>query len=357
MIPTLPLESDFEQIKNLYLYTRDLYSLFEEISIKNDIDIGKLFAPFIEQWLSRTDKFWIEWVDRAFLADEASNFTPEYPPNNLVSNSASTIFSFLENGLELFSEFVLMDNFQKSRLNRHFIKAVTKAMERYCLKVFEAFSEIDKSKKKDFVFTREFVTKTNNLLYCRYNLNEMLAKLIDKNSDISKHSKRTEPKTGVAQFCVSIISASNVAGKDPIWRTSDCFATVQLGKENYGNTVIQHNTCFPVWNETVPIPIELPEYYDNSQSFLSLTIKHNATASEIDCGSCEVFLRDSQFDDYLQHDYEYKLKPCGTINLRIRKMGEIDETNWYVRRTEEILKSTIEDMVYMVLLNSRFAHT
>jgi hypothetical protein len=201
-------------------------------------------------------------------------------------------FSF-ENGFDLFSQFQFSDKLQKGMLYRHFIKAVAKSLERYCSHIFEIFSDVDNNSSYEFVFTREFVTKTNNILYCRYNLHNLLSKFTDNSGEISKHSKRIEPKNDVTQFGISIISANEIVGIDPIWKTSNVFTRIQLGTTLYGNSKVVYNTCAPIWNEAIPIPIELPNSFDNSESFLSLNVRHSGLSSDTELGVCNVFLRNS----------------------------------------------------------------
>lgn len=168
---------------------------------------------------------------------------------------------------------------------------MAKSLERYCSHIFEIFSDVDNSSLDDFVFTREFVTKTNNILFCRYNLHNLLSKFTDNSGEISKHSKRIEYKNNATQFGISIISANNIVGIDPIWKTSNIFTQIKLGTTLYGNSKVVYNTCAPIWNEAIPIPIELADSVDNSESFLSLNLRHMGVASDTELGVCNVFLR------------------------------------------------------------------
>jgi hypothetical protein len=119
-----------------------------------------------------------------------------------------------------------------------------------------------------------------------------------------------------------------------------------LGGTIVGATEIIRNNSHPNWH--CYYPIQLPKTLDtDSKAFIQVAVFHdNALGDEVKVGGCAVFLRDVKVQNYLSHNMTVALRPQGSILIRVRKDGEIEDSNWYIKRSQEVVLFTIEDMIH-----------
>ena len=63
-------------------------------------------------------------------------------------------------------------------------------------------------------------------------------------------------------------------------------------------------------------------------------------------GRAAVFLRDDNLQNFLTHNATLSMRPQGSLLIRIRREGELEDTAWYVQRTQEVLRFTLEDIIH-----------
>jgi hypothetical protein len=59
----------------------------------------------------------------------------------------------------------------------------------------------------------------------------------------------------------------------------------------------------------------------------------------------KLFLRESRFEDFLSHDVMLKLQPQGRLLIRVQRLGEIDDVDFWVKKAMETLNFGAEYMV------------
>nr|KAJ3419548.1 hypothetical protein HK105_006815 [Polyrhizophydium stewartii] len=336
---------DITQMLDLYVTARDLYDLSAEVNINvgTNVEIDSLFAPYIEQWLTRTDAKWIEWVVRAYELDERAQFEQVLPPRALNSTSVLDLFSSFQSGLEFMAQFNFTDTNKRERLARSFIKAMGKALQEYCRLVFADFEAIDQTQGKA-KFSAQICTKSNNIFTAQQNLRKVLSalKVAEKSAmEVSSSARRIHENPGFQQFSLKLIRAQNIAAKD--WATSNPFVRVLVGGREIGASRVIDATVNPVWNETAYM--DIPMAASEAEAQLTLLAMHfNNLGTDIELGRASLSLIDPEYDDFLSHDLQFPLNP-GVLSVRVRKIGEIDDTAWYIKRAEELLRFAIEDML------------
>ena len=86
---------------------------------------------------------------------------------------------------------------------------------------------------------------------------------------------------------------------------------------------------------------------DPTECFLRVTLYHenSSLGNDIECGKGTFFLCDSDLDMYFPVEKQWTIKPEGTLLVRLRKVGEIEDTPWYMEHARLVLRTTIEDMI------------
>lgn len=164
--------------------------------------------------------------------------------------------------------------------------------------------------------------KLNNLIGAQQKLKEVFDKLEVHVEKFDPASKRTEPNPEVTSFLVTIIRAANLKAAD--WYTSDPYTVLKYKETELERTRVIPKNLSPVWNQQ--FNIKLPHSIANNESFLQLIVYDKDLFKSDDiCGSAEIFMRDSIYDDYLSHDKEVDLKPQGKLYIRVIKEGEIED--------------------------------
>ncbi|KAI8913482.1 hypothetical protein EDD86DRAFT_245117 [Gorgonomyces haynaldii] len=328
--------SPIQEIFKLYDAVFNFYTLCEEDlgipDARKGVDIDQLFAPYIRDWLSQTDIKWSEWVKRMYELDKEEGWKPIDPPKYMTSESVKQLFTAFSSGLEFMSKF-------------HFTNpAISRTLEQYCDMIF---AELAQERKGNFVFLQEDVVKLNNILNAQEYLETML-RTLKHGAQLSRNAERLESDPDFTFFNITLISASDLPPKDTIWRTNDCYITVHLDTTALGSTRVIKNTINPIWNERVPV--QMPNALSDQQAFLHLVLYHeNASGSDIEIGRSSIFLRDSLLEDFLSHPRELKLSSGGSMQIRMRRVGEINDIAWYVKRAEEVLRNSLEDMLRLFI--------
>ncbi|KAI8914123.1 hypothetical protein BC831DRAFT_488909 [Entophlyctis helioformis] len=330
-------DADISQMLDLYMNVRDLFDLCVEanIPLNKNLEVDSLFAPYIDQWLTRTDQKWIEWVVRAYELDKAGGFEPVLPPMAMNSTSVLDLFASFQSGLDFMTQFNFTDSVRRDQLARNFIKAMSKALQEYCRLMFADFDRLDQSNADKILFTREHCTQSNNIFAAQMNLRKVLdaLKVSEKAAMVVSPTARRIMPFDEQHFDIKIIRATGIAAKN--WTTSDPYVTVKVNDEVLGSTRVANATVNPVWNDVAPVTIPLNA--TDAQATLFLTVMHNNSFGfDVECGASTLSLNDATFQDFLSHDLQLDLNPG---------IGEIDDTAWYIQRAEEMFYFAIEDML------------
>ncbi|KAI8902125.1 hypothetical protein BC833DRAFT_574483 [Globomyces pollinis-pini] len=341
-------DSDMKDILELYQIIREFYDYCQEVGVSavNFIDIESLFIPSINSWLARTDATWLEWVQRAYLSDENNGFKAVLSPHNLNSSSVIDIFTAFQGGLSFLGKFRFKDPATKENLKCSFVKAMHTTIERYCELNFDIFDQFNQLKKDDIQnFTVQQITKCNNILAAQSLFEELLESLNNDSqgkSEISPTATRTE-LNNVPTYEVKLIGAKNLAPQN--FQAPDAFVVMLIGGELVGASATVPQNSNPIWNCHYDIQLS-EEFNTDSDAFLEFIVFHeNRLGEDIPNGTASVFLKTSQFDSFLSQNIHLMLRPEGSLTVRMRREGLIDDINWYMQRTKETIRFTVEDMI------------
>ncbi|KAJ3000450.1 hypothetical protein HDV02_005315 [Globomyces sp. JEL0801] len=307
-------DSDMKDILELYQIIREFYDYCQEVGVSavNFIDIESLFIPSINSWLARTDATWLEWVQRAYLSDENNGFKAVLSPHNLNSSSVIDIFTAFQGGLSFLGKFRFKDPATKENLKCSFVKQITKC---------------------------------NNILAAQSLFEELLESLNNDSqgkSEISPTATRTE-LNNVPTYEVKLIGAKNLAPQN--FQAPDAFVVMLIGGELVGASATVPQNSNPIWNCHYDIQLS-EEFNTDSDAFLEFIVFHeNRLGEDIPNGTASVFLKTSQFDSFLSQNIHLMLRPEGSLTVRMRREGLIDDINWYMQRTKETIRFTVEDMI------------
>jgi hypothetical protein len=95
--------------------------------------------------------------------------------------------------------------------------------------------------------------------------------------------------------------------------------------------------------------ISLPHSKRSEQSFVDFLVYDEDLVGTHDlCGRTtgeNLFLRDTKFEDYLSHDLYFHLAPQGKLLVRVTRLGEIADVDYWVMKAGQLLNFAAEDMV------------
>jgi hypothetical protein len=160
--------------------------------------------------------------------------------------------------------------------------------------------------------------------------------------EIAPDGPATDPIPNSTTYKIKVIGARNLTyqGSAP-----DAYCVMTLGGQIVGATYVVRRNKHPVWH--CEYSVNLPDSLNtNTKAFLNFNVYHdNTMGSEVSLGRCVVFLRDEIIQNCLTHNITLGMRPQGSLTFRIRREGEVNDTEWYVQRTQETLRFTLEDLV------------
>lgn len=227
-----------------------------------------------------------------------------------------------------------------------------KTLKTYCELCAESFEELDNKNNADLVpFTRDVflinkhVVKCNNLLLAQGLFNDILRQLNYDGQNfglVSSDALIHEPTVNSTTFKIKIIGAKMLGLQNR--QCPDPYVVMTLGGQIVGATNIVKSNVNPNWN--CEYLVHLPNSLADSKSFITMTVYHdNKFGNEVLIGSCAVFLRDVKVQNFLTHKFTRTLRPQGSLTMWIRREGEIDDTEWYIQRSLECIRFSIEYML------------
>jgi hypothetical protein len=166
---------------------------------------------------------------------------------------------------------------------------------------------------------------------------------------IHNSAPRIDSLNRKTRYDVRILRACNLIALD--WNTSDpyvVFSHPHLQSMEQIKTRVIVKNCNPSWNQD--FTFYFPDDLEDAEAFLSLTVKdYDMVGTHEPCGRASMFLRDRTFNDLLSHDIPLELDIQGTLHVRVRKVGEIDDVGWWVQKVKQTLQFTADDMVRVIL--------
>ena len=157
-------------------------------------------------------------------------------------------------------------------------------------------------------------------------------------------AKASAAPANTTPYKIKIIGARHLSYQN--FHCPDAYCVMTLGGQVVGATNIVPNNCHPFWycDYTVHLPDRLNT---NTKAFLQFNVYHdNNLGNEISVGRAAVFLRDDNLQNFLTHNATLSMRPQGSLLIRIRREGELEDTAWYVQRTQEVLRFTLEDIIH-----------
>ncbi|KAJ3000449.1 hypothetical protein HDV02_005314 [Globomyces sp. JEL0801] len=343
-IENLDNQTEVDEVVDLYKSIRELYDYCEECSVTSTKESEVYFIPIMTSWLTRADSKWLEWAQRAYRKDEENGFPFILSPSNLNSASVIDIFKAFQDQLSFLDMFRFKDPQRR---------AMSTALEKYCTLHYQEFDNFKQNNAQTVrFFTREHVVKCNNIL-CAQKLYDDILETLNKGRDdfdeIAKDARRIERK--LPTFKIKIIGAKNlqkVTGFAP-----KAFATINFkGEDYFPGTDTSTRTRHPIWNSYYVV--EVPERCNNSEKMeLEFSVLHDNSVlgQDVEIGKGSIHLQNAEFESFLSQNITLSLKPKGTLTIRLLKLGEIDDVNWYMQRTQEKLRFAIEDMIQTFVSN------
>ncbi|KAI9001888.1 hypothetical protein BC832DRAFT_123334 [Gaertneriomyces semiglobifer] len=335
------LDKGFQLTEMLELYqaVRLLKELCEEsdLDIVKSFDVENWFAPFVGEWLQMTDSRWLEWVDNAVKIED---YEPAMAPVSMHSTSVIDMFTCFHAGLEFIEKLAWRESAKKDRLVKDFIKMISKSLQRYTQLMWEEFQQIDNENlDRSVEFSRESCIKMNNIVAAHGKLRSMFKRIVpDIHRPVDPDATRTEPSTSETTYDITIIRATNLQICD--WNSSDPYVVLSHNGTELHRTRIIPQNLNPAWNQAYVV--SLPA----GSEFLDLIVyDHDKIGKDDLCGSTTLLLKDDRLADFLSHDVELSLRPQGVLNVRVRRVGDVDDVVFWARRGEEVLRECLEDMV------------
>ncbi|KAJ3097254.1 hypothetical protein HDU97_005053 [Phlyctochytrium planicorne] len=329
----------------LYQEVSNLFSKLEPETVRKvNFNAEEFFRPFIVEWLSVTDAKWQNWV---FNSIQADNYKPIMPPTAMYSSSVRDIFTFFNNGLMFMKRLDGINPTKKEDLYLLFIKVTCRSLEYYKDCILEGFEKMHNDNSDRAIdFSHESCMQLNNVMGARMQLKVIFEELGigERKGLINPNATRRDEKPGHHQFKISIVRAYDLKICD--FTTSDPYVKIMNQKHEMARTETINKNLNPVWD--MAFDVTLTENCDERYSFLEFEVWDEDNGFDDDvCGVAtnRMHLRDSKYADFLYHEEEYELSPQGRLKVRLRRIGEIDDVDYWVIRSQQLLDISAEQMV------------
>ncbi|KAJ3100614.1 hypothetical protein HDU97_002102 [Phlyctochytrium planicorne] len=329
----------------LYQEVSNLFSKLEPDTVRKvNFNAEEFFRPFIVEWLSVTDAKWQNWVFNSIRAD---NYKPIMPPTAMYSSSVRDIFTFFNNGLMFMKRLDGINPTKKEDLYLLFIKVTCRSLEYYKDCILEGFEKMQNDNSdRAMDFSHESCMQLNNVMGASLQLKFIFDELgiAERRGQINPNAARRDEKPGHHQFKIAIVRAYDLQICD--FTTSDPYVKIMSQEHEMARTKTINKNLNPVWD--MAFDVMLPENYEESYSFLRFEVWDEDNGFDDDvCGVARksMYLRDSKYADFLYHEEEYELSPQGRLKVRVRRIGEIDDVDYWVIRSRQLLDISAEQMV------------
>ncbi|KAJ3206010.1 hypothetical protein HDU67_008512 [Dinochytrium kinnereticum] len=270
------------------------------------------------------------------------------PPSTMYSSSIRDIFTFFNNGLRFMKKLNTVNSSKKEDLYLLFIKVTHKSLELYKDVISEEFETMQNENSDMAIdFSAESCMKLNNIIGAALQLKFIFHELgiSDRAGKINPNAKRTENAAeNFHRYQIRIVRAYDLKICD--LTTSDPYVRIKIGDATLAETDPIYKNLNPVWNKS--FDVNLPVSVQDSESFFKFEVWDKDVGFSDDlCGVAtkQLYLRDSKYSNYLTHDEVFDLDPQGRLLIRVRRMGEIDDMDFWIIRSQEILSTAAEEMV------------
>ncbi|KAJ3414976.1 hypothetical protein HDV05_005807 [Chytridiales sp. JEL 0842] len=322
----------------LYEAVSDLYTKVDLAAAGLTFNTEELFRPFIMEWLSRADEKWIEWAEKAVYVEK---FKPIHPPTTMYSTSVRDIFTFYNNGLKFINKLKNLSASKKENMSIAFLRILGTSLETYLQCLQQEFNDLENGTAEDI--SVQSCIKLNNVMGCRLQLKYVLAELgLSSGGRINPNAvkKDTILAPNTVSFRLEICRAYDLQVCDTV--SSDPYVVVQGSKFKLQTKVIESNL-------NPEFQFNWPNHMKTEQSFLDFIVYDKDFIEPHDvCGrprDDKLFLRNSKYEDYLTHDEWFNLEPQGRLLVRLTRLGEIADIDYWVLRSEQTINFTGEYMV------------
>ncbi|KAJ3129870.1 hypothetical protein HK101_005182 [Irineochytrium annulatum] len=267
----------------------------------------------------------------------------------MYSGSVRDIFTFFNNGLRFMKKLKTISTAKREEMVLLFIRNMCKSLQNYTDFAMEEFVALENENSDIAInFSYESCIKLNNMIGATQQLRFILDDLgvSDRGGRINPNAKRHDLDDEAATFELTIIRATDLQICDIY--SSDPYTVIKLQDTVLHQTETIYKNLNPVWNETMDL--RLPHELSAKDTFLDLLVYDADQIGEDDlCGvaTTQLYLRDSKYNDFLAHDEEYQLRPQGKLFIRVLRQGEIDDIDFWVMKSEQVLEFASERMVHI----------
>ncbi|KAJ3206375.1 hypothetical protein HDU82_004547 [Entophlyctis luteolus] len=341
------LTNSSKEDMNLLLGSDGLYNEVSELFGKLDqkkYDIEEIFRPYVEIWLDETKDRWSEWAINAIKSDM---FTPIMAPTTMYSSSVRDIFGFFNTGLKFVKKLKdgAANEGRKKALTIKFLRLMGKSIETLTdetYREFENFSKTASDNEKPPTFTPRQCIKLNNMVGALRLLSSVFHELDEDfgNYAIDPNAKGSDDIPGQFKLNITVVRAYNLPARDG--HSADPYVYVMMDRTQIGVTHIVQRTLNPVWNSNWTFG----GVNDPNLSFYFLVCEIDNLGAAVQIGrSMATSFAERKFTDYLTHTFPVRLEPQGELIVRVRRLGEIEDSIFWVRRIREILEYGAERMI------------
>ncbi|KAJ3385063.1 hypothetical protein HDU84_002477 [Entophlyctis sp. JEL0112] len=333
------LQNSSKEDMNLLLGSDGLYNEVSELFGKLDqkkYDIEEIFRPYVEIWLDETKDRWSEWAINAIKSDM---FTPIMAPTTMYSSSVRDIFGFFNTGLKFVKKLKdgAANEGRKKALTIKFLRLMGKSIETLTdetYREFENFSKTASDNEKPPTFTPRQCIKLNNMVGALRLLSSVFHELDEDfgNYAIDPNAKRSDDIPGQFKLNITVVRAYNLPARDG--HSADPYVYVMMDRTQIGVTHIVQRTLNPVWNSNWTFG----GVNDPNLSFYFLVCEIDNLGAAVQIGrSMATSFAERKFTDYLTHTFPVRLEPQGELIVRVRRLGEIEDSIFWVVRYAELV--------------------
>ncbi|KAJ3137232.1 hypothetical protein HK100_000740 [Physocladia obscura] len=313
-------------------------------------DIEEFFRPYIELWLDQMKDQWSEWATNAIRND---SFIPIMAPTTMYSSSIRDIFGFFNNGLKFIKKMKegATDPERQKILLIKFLRVMGKSIETFAdgtFKEFEEFSFANHENEIPANFNPQQCIKLNNLVGAKRQLELIFTELnVAINSDlpsIDPTARRIDIVAGKFSLKVTVVRALNLPVTDA--HSADPFVIIKRGTlpDPIGVSTIISRSLNPVWNQSWKFQ-GANDQDPGSFYFQICQVDGRGREQPFAQSQMAISFADPLFNDFLTHDVPLGLMPQGMLMLRVLRLGEIEDVDFWIRYTKETLEYTAEKMV------------
>ncbi|KAI8902123.1 hypothetical protein BC833DRAFT_616943 [Globomyces pollinis-pini] len=343
-INELPIDTDIHKVLEICRIAQEFYKICHEMNIKPAKDPEVVFVPIVHSFLMQANAQWLEWVKKGVKKDELNNYRFADPPSQLNSPCIMEIFKSFREQVLLIKSFAFKDYSLRETVRRGL--AMRDSIETFCTLNYEEFKSFNNDRDENLkLFTRTQIIKMNNMFYCQKMFDELLELFEIESSDYESVSPLAEKVEidSMPVFEIKILGAEGLG--TTILPEPDSYPVIMIENDAISTgTKISYCNDHPMWNWEYTYRVSEDTLITTSK--LGFMVMHeNALGNDSPIGAGLLDILDPVFKSYLTYNVTLPLEPNGEIFLRIRRVGEIADTNWHLQRVQELIRCNLTDIV------------